>query len=767
MHRRAYLKRMRPGVSAPRSLVLLILATSLVAPVPVHAKKLQWSKRLGKCEPPAVFYSPNHRPGNLPCCPAVEGVCAGGAACPAGGICPADGKACEPDAITPRPNVVLLISDDQGSCDYGTAGECRSVQTGTPIPPPSTPNLDVLAGYGTIFPIAHNTASWCFPSLASIVTGRYQRSFSGRGKIGEEFATIPKVMRALDGDPTAAVDPYTPGNRVGGYCTFLGGKFTASTGDAGFDGLARGRKLGRTTCVGGSPGSPPRCGSEISTSYNPTTITNMEDLFVFLESLFLRLPGTNPPAYAMQHFFAWVAPRVPHQPLTAPAGIQDYLFGSESVPALGGLLDLGRYCNGGVCPPAVQAFTESNFGTQYQYYANIWWVDDAVREVREYLARAGAPHCIGGGGLGRYDVSSPAQCPGTWAASVSPDLTRNTVIIYMSDNGWFLPNSKHAFTENGYRTRMLVFDPRTLPVVPDWDGTKQIPPLANESQELVHSTDVLPTALGYAIGATGAQSCPQSADGTACDGKDLRPYVFPASASSPPASPLRHSLCGHHTQRPTAPTTQRYLLTRPGSVGRCTDLDAPSCTSDGQCGLNATCLGGHCVSGAETVCSSSSQCRQGAVCLGGRCRGGPSCVDDATCASLFPIGHSACVESGAKWCGNAPSVRCATDADCPACAGGPGPTPAPCRRLCEARQLKLYISAPKLELTDLFLDPDEHGLHGGLEVEGTIAFDLSRPNGPYTSTMRRLECCVDAWWPQGASGSTCSGGCPADFSCNQ
>jgi hypothetical protein len=27
-----------------------------------------------------------------------------------------------------------------------------------------------------VFPIAHNTAPWCFPSLTSILTGRYQKS---------------------------------------------------------------------------------------------------------------------------------------------------------------------------------------------------------------------------------------------------------------------------------------------------------------------------------------------------------------------------------------------------------------------------------------------------------------------------------------------------------------------------------------------------------------------------------------------------------------
>ncbi len=258
-----------------------------------------------------------------------------------------------------------------------------------------------------------------------------------------------------------------------------------------------------------------------------------------------------------------------------------------------------------------------------------------------------------------------------------------------------------------------------------------------------------------------------SADGTACDGKDLRPWVFPASAGGTPAAPLRHSLCGHHTQRPTAPTTQRYLLTRPGSVGRCTDLTAPACGTDAECGAGAICLGGHCAASAEPACGGPGQCPGGSVCLGGRCRVAPACVDDANCAAIFPSGHFACVEPETKWCRNAPDVRCGSNADCPVCPAGPGPTPPPCSRLCEARQLKLYISTPSLEMTDLFLDPDEHGLHAGIEGDGTVARDLSASTSGYASTMSRLECCVDAWWPAGASGSTCSGSCPADFVCNE
>src|SRR5262249_53269324 len=362
--------------------------------------------------------------------------------------------------------------------------------------------------------------------------------------------------------------------------------------------------------------------------YAPTTIFNMEDLFEFLEGLFLRVPGSNPATYTMQHFFAWVAPRVPHQPLSSPPVIENYLFGSVTPPALGGLFQLGQYCNGASCAPLASAFNENSFGSERAYYANIWWVDDAVREVREYLARASAPHCIDSYGLGRYGVTSPAQCQGTWGSQITQDLPRNTAIIYMSDNGWFLPNSKHAFTENGYRTRMIVFDPRALPAVSDWDGMTQTPPPANERLELAHSTDVLPTALGFALGSPTGEPSPLSADGTRCDGKDLRPPLG-APAPGDARTPLRHSLCGHHTKRPTAPTKLRYLLTRPGSVGRCTDLDAPACDTDQDCGPGITCLGGHCAATLESPCSGTASCPSGALCLGGRCRVAPSRIAPA------------------------------------------------------------------------------------------------------------------------------------------
>jgi uncharacterized sulfatase len=63
----------------------------------------------------------------------------------------------------PRPNIVLIISDDQGAGDYGFMGH----------PYIRTPHLDRLAAESLVFPRGFVVASVCCPSLATIITGRY------------------------------------------------------------------------------------------------------------------------------------------------------------------------------------------------------------------------------------------------------------------------------------------------------------------------------------------------------------------------------------------------------------------------------------------------------------------------------------------------------------------------------------------------------------------------------------------------------------------
>jgi len=735
---------------------LAFLAAAAAAAPSSAGAALIWGPKNGViCESPSTFYSHRHTAGQRPCCPLDDGVCPGGAPCPPSGVC-ADGGACLPTPMA-RPNVILFVADDQGECHYGSAGECRSGTSGTPIPAPATPNLDALAAAGTVFPIAHNTASWCYPSLNSILTGRYQKNFGGtRNALGERFLSIPRALRTLGSAPGTTPDPFDPQSRVGGYCTLQGGKFTASAGrDPGFNAriLTSTRRLGRLSCTATPGGGAPLCGTDMRTPYDPFGEPSMRDLFHFIDAMVYPTPGSAEGAFTMQQFFVWYAPRIPHQPLNAPAPIGTYLFGSDGN---GGLFQLGALCTSESCA-IPRAFTESNFGTVRDYYDNVYLADANVGEIRKFLEKTSAPHCIGGGGQARFDVGSPGACGGTWATSISPDPATNTIIVYLSDNGWQLPDAKHHFSENGYRTRLIVFDPRT-------------PATGIESPALAHSTDLLPSLLGFALDAPpGTQTCPTSDwDGTACDGRDFRAQLatLPPETRAP-ASALRRSLCGHETQRPASPTRQRYLVTGPDTVGRCVLAAAAACAADTDCGAAEFCLGGHCTASAGQACTTSASCPVGARCLDGKCVAGPPCIDDAACTALLGA-DAVCAAKDGLWCANAPDVACGTVADCPACPTLGG-QPTACQRRCEPHRLKLYLdSGGGGSMTDLFGDLDERGLHDG--GAGRLATLLSDESGPYGATIRSLACCLDDWWtPTLHAPSPCGPGdqCPVALTCNR
>ena len=71
------------------------------------------------------------------------------------------------NAATKRPNILIILSDDQGWGDVGFNG-C------TDIP---TPNLDLLASYGISFEAGYASHPYCSPSRAGLLSGRYQQRF--------------------------------------------------------------------------------------------------------------------------------------------------------------------------------------------------------------------------------------------------------------------------------------------------------------------------------------------------------------------------------------------------------------------------------------------------------------------------------------------------------------------------------------------------------------------------------------------------------------
>lgn len=68
---------------------------------------------------------------------------------------------------TSTPNVIIIITDDQGYGDVGF-NSCKDIPT---------PNMDRIARAGVVFSNGYVSYSVCAPSRAGLITGRYQDRF--------------------------------------------------------------------------------------------------------------------------------------------------------------------------------------------------------------------------------------------------------------------------------------------------------------------------------------------------------------------------------------------------------------------------------------------------------------------------------------------------------------------------------------------------------------------------------------------------------------
>ena len=295
------------------------------------------------------------------------------------------------------PNIVMIISDDQGWRDYGFMGHDEI----------KTPNLDKLATQSLLFTRGYVTAPLCNPSLASIITGLHPHqhkissndpAFLGKGhrwsviQWSEErkqqkkqmiahidkVPTIPKMLKKL------------------GYVSFQTGKWWLGNYSRG--GFSHGM-------THGDLGQGAREGD------NGLTIgrKDLQPIYNFIENT-----GEAP-------FFLWYAPLLPHTPHNAPERlVKKYLTKTNSI-------HLARY------------------------WANCEWFDETCGELLKYLD--------------------------------DQDLSENTIVIFISDNGWiqnpngknFLPRSKRSPFEGGVRTPVMIKWPnRIAPRIDDLNPVSSI-----------------------------------------------------------------------------------------------------------------------------------------------------------------------------------------------------------------------------------------------------------------------------------------------------
>ena len=196
-------------------------------------------------------------------------------------------------AAPEKPNIVMIISDDQAWGDYGFMGH----------PVIQTPHLDKLAAESLTFRRGYVPASLCCPSLASIITGRYPHQHRvtsndppvPAGMTPREFNKSPAFQagrdimnKYMDAMPTL---PRLLGSK--GYLSLQTGKWwQGSFTHGGFThGMTKGGRHGDD-------------GLDIGRK-------TMQPINDFIGEA--KKQG--------KQFFVWYAPLLPHDPHTPPARI--------------------------------------------------------------------------------------------------------------------------------------------------------------------------------------------------------------------------------------------------------------------------------------------------------------------------------------------------------------------------------------------------------------------------------------------------------------
>lgn len=296
-----------------------------------------------------------------------------------------------------------------------------------------TPNLDKLAGQGIIFDRAFTSTPVCTASRASILTGLFPQT---NGTVAlDKNSFIKNIVKEKKYKTLAHFLTNA------GYTTFFSGKsHLGNPKDYGF-------QLG-----------------EESFDY--------DDKKAFRDvSDFINEPGLD-----QKPFLIWLAPRQPHVPLKPELKWLD-LYSKTNIPLEENFLEkppLKSFYNQGL--PGENFYRDSDYTNNYKnlpggpprspavikeytkaYYATISHLDFQIGNLIEQLKKNGK--------------------------------IENTVIIFLSDNGYFLGNhglgNKLTMHEESVRVPMFIY----------WDKLKK---KGRHSNALVSSVDILPTIMDLA-----------------------------------------------------------------------------------------------------------------------------------------------------------------------------------------------------------------------------------------------------------------------------
>ena len=242
------------------------------------------------------------------------------------------------------PNIVLLLGDDHGYPYFGFMGDENVV----------TPSMDALAAGGVTFSHAHVTASYCRPSLRTLITGlhpvqyvRREAEILDRRREGADYTSLnDEQKRRWDVVEMAAAmrefDTLPKLLGEAGYASWQGGKWWENSYHNGHftEGMSEGWDL---SAIGGDSFFDELMGGEGKALVRET----MDPLFDFIDR------------HREQPFFVWFAPSLPHVPFDAPYTYTKYYQD----------MDLSESAK--------------------LYYANLTWWDDGVGRLLDHVESRG------------------------------------------------------------------------------------------------------------------------------------------------------------------------------------------------------------------------------------------------------------------------------------------------------------------------------------------------------------------------------------------
>ena len=208
-------------------------------------------------------------------------------------------------AAADRPNIVLIMSDDQGGADYGFLGN-ELIRT---------PHLDAMRGRGGLMTRFY-VSPVCAPTRASLMTGRYNYrtrcidTYIGRAMMDTQEVTIAECLRDA-------------GYRTGIYGKWhLGDNYPLRPMDQGFDDslVHRGGGIGQPSDPIGAEGK----------YTNPVLIRNGQETAMqgYCTDIYFdaAMDFIDASVKADRSFFTYVATNAPHGPFhdVPPALYEEY-----------------------------------------------------------------------------------------------------------------------------------------------------------------------------------------------------------------------------------------------------------------------------------------------------------------------------------------------------------------------------------------------------------------------------------------------------------